>query len=436
MHVRLTPEFLGREMRIVLSTWGSTGDVQPFLGLSERLLKAGHEIRVCTSGIYRDRFAKRGLDFYEVGIPFDPDRFNHLMDEIIKIKNPLKSALFIAREGILFGAEKWYQDCLKAMVGYDLAVCHSGDIPGQEAAIRNNLPWLTVSYCPGYLKTAHEAPAPFPNLGTPLNSLLWKFVEWLMRKDVDRVFNDFITAVGGEERELIGLDGMYAPELNLIAASPNISKPPPDLPKKHRFTGPWFLDEPDYDPPPALQDFLDQGSSPVIITFGSMGGTKADETTKILVEAVKHCGQPAIIQTGWGNLGVAHPPEDILFVGYVPHHFLFRHGCCVVHHGGAGTTAAACRAGVPSIVISHLADQTYWGHTLRRLGVAPKPLYRRDMTAKRLAKRIDAVISSKSMMEKAKALGRKVDAEDGLTTAVKLIGEFAVNRKYRRWVAH
>ncbi|MCZ6679796.1 MAG: glycosyltransferase [Candidatus Poribacteria bacterium] len=417
-----------RKLRIVLSTWGSTGDIQPFIALSERLVKAGHDVRVCTSEIYRESFTKRGVDFCTVGVPFEHRRLDRAMDAIIQIKNPLKSAILIAKEGILYEAEKWYKDCLQGMKGYDLAICHSADVPGQEAAIRHKLPWVTVSYCPGFIKTSYDAPAPAPNLGAPFNVLLWKLVEWQMRKQVDALFNRFIAAIGGAERELIGLDGMYSPELNLIAASPNISNPPPDLPAKHKFTGPWFLDEPDYEISPDLQAFLTQGSPPIIVSFGSMGGSKNVETTRILVDAVQRAGQRAIIQAGWGNLRLEEPPAGTFFVGYVPHNFLFRQGACVIHHGGAGTTAAACRAGVPSIIIPHLADQSYWGHTLRKLGVAPKPLYRRDMTPKRLAKRIHAVISSKSMAERAPTLGQKINAEDGLTAAVELIEAFAEDK--------
>lgn len=414
-----------RKLRIVLSTWGSTGDVQPFLALSERLSKEGHKVRVCTSETYRDRFTKRGVDFYPVGAPFDLDRLDRLMDVTVQIKDPLQSAIFIAREGILYKADKWYEDCLKGMEGYDLAICHSADVPGQEAAIRNNLPWITVSYCPGFIKTRYEAPSLMPNLGVPLNTLLWKVAEHLIQRQVDPLFNDFITSIGGEERDCIGLKGMYSPKLNLIAASPSVSKPPPDLPSEHKFTGAWFLEESDYEIPPVLQKFLDQGAPPIIISFGSMGGSKNVETTRILVEAVQRAGQRAIIQAGWGNLGMENSPENICFVGYVPHNFLFRQGCCVIHHGGAGTTAAACRAGVPSVTVPHWADQPYWGCTLRKIGVAPKPLHRQDMTPKRLAKRINQVIFSQSMAERAKALMEKIKAEDGLTTAVRLIEEFA-----------
>jgi len=412
-------------MRIVLSTWGTTGDVYPFLALGERLVATGHDVRVCASRIYRDRFTKIGIDFFAVGSSFDLDYFHRLMNTLIQIRNPLESAIRIAKEGILADADKWYQDCLEGMAGYDFAICHSADVPGQEAAIKNGLPWATVSYCPGFIKTADDAPHPIPNLGTHLNCLAWKVADWLMRKKVDPAFNTFITSVGGQKRELIGVKGMYSPRLNLIAASSHISTPPADLPKNHKFTGAWFFDETDYEVPAALQQFLDGGVPPIIISFGSMGGTQASETTEILIDTIARTGQRAVIQVGWGNLGRLELPQSICSVKYIPHNLLFRQGACVLHHGGAGTTASACRAGVPSIVVPHLADQSYWGCRLRKLGIAPKILHRRDMTPKRLAQRIDEVISSESMAEKARVLGEKINAEDGPDTAVALIEAFA-----------
>ena len=412
-------------MRIVLSTWGTTGDVYPFLALSERLVAAGHDVRVCTFNIYQSRFAKVGVDFYTVGVPYDFDDFHAAMDDQIPIKNPFESALRVVRDGILANADAWYKDCLRGMEGYDFAICHSADVPGQEAAIKNELPWLSVSYCPGFIKTASDSPYPMPNLGRYPNRLAWKVAEWMLLTRIDPVFNEFITSVGGKERDLIGLESMYSQQLNLLAASQHISPPPSDWPKYHRFTGAWFLDESDYEAPPVLQNFLNNGTPPVIISFGSMGGTRSAETTRILIEAVKLSGQRAVIQAGWGNLQSPESTESICFVEYVPHQFLFRQGTCVVHHGGAGTTAAACRAGVPSIVIPHIADQPYWAQRLRALGVAPKMLYRCDMTAGRLARRIRQTVSSKSMAEKASALGEKIREEDGLGTAVKLIESVA-----------
>ena len=415
-------------MKIVISTWGSTGDIQPYLALSRRLLEVGHQVRVCTSDIYHDRFTALGVDFYKVGSPFDEDRFNKTIDAVIQIKDPLKSALLIAKDGILYKADEWYQDCLKGMHGYDLAICHYADIPGQEAAIRQRLPWITACLCPGFFKTVYEAPAPLPNLGVGLNTIAWKFVERMMRKHFDPLFNTFIESIGGKKRESIGLESMYSPELNLIAASPHISPPNPDLPRRHQYTGPWFLDEPEEKLPPHLDEFLARGSKPIVISFGSMGGTSPFQTTSLLVDAVKRTKQRAVIQSGWANLGMDRPVDGICFVKYVPHKVLFPQASCIIHHGGAGTTAAACRAGVPSVVIPHLSDQIYWGTTLRRLGVAPKIIHRRDLDEKRLSQRIAEVFSSESMGQKARELAEKVRTEDGVGTAVNLIESFASER--------
>ena len=416
-------------MKIMLTTWGTTGDVRPFLALANELKIAGHKIQVCASSVYGQQFEKIGVGFRPVGVPFEKDQFDQIMDRIIDIRNPLKSALMIAKEGILNQAEQWYNDCLDAMTDCDIVVCHSADMPGQEAAIKKNLPWITVSYCPGFIKSIYTAPSPAPNLGRYGNYLMWKVVELMMYHQADPLFNAFFDSVGGNNRSLIGIKGMYSPQLNLVASSSYITKPPPDLPSYHKFTGAWFLEEPDYEVPLDLRKFLDQGPSPIIVSFGSMGGTKGLETTQTIVDAVQVTGQRAIIQAGWGKLGSESFGWDskILSVGHVPHDFLFRRGICVIHHGGAGTTHAACLAGVPSIVIPHLADQPYWGSRLQKLGVAPKILHRKQMTTKSLADRILQVIRSESMSTKAKELGKKIETEDGLGKAVELVEAFGRN---------
>ena len=223
----------------------------------------------------------------------------------------------------------------------------------------------------------------------------------------------------------MALEGMYSPHLNLIAASPTLC-PPADFLPNHKFTGVWHLASPAYDPPSELVAFLKAGPPPVIITFGSMGGSNGRETTEILIDAVRKVKQRAIIQAGWGQLGMQETRSDIYCTEYVPHQWLFPKGCCVVHHGGAGTTASACRAKVPSVVVAHHADQPYWGKRLFDLGVAPKHLRRRNLTAERLAKRIQQILETPEMTEQAQTIGEEMLGENGLTTAVGMIEEFPI----------
>ena len=410
-------------MKIVVVCWGSTGDVYPVLALSERLLERGHQVRVCSPALYRDKILEIGAEFYEIGVAFDLAEFHAAMDVIIPKRDPTAMLRLIVEEGIVRRGGKWYQDCLTAMKGFDITICHSVDIPAQEAAIRNEIPWFTVTYCPGFIKSLDFAPYPFPNWGRTFNAIVWKLVQLRLGSSIDVLFNQFIKSVGGKSRRSVALEGMYSPHLNLIAASPTLC-PPADFPPNHKFTGVWHLASANYIPPPELVNFLAEGPPPVIITFGSMGGSDGRETTEILIKAVKKVNQRAIIQSGWGKLGTQETLSDIYCTEYVPHHWLFPQGCCVVHHGGAGTTASVCRAKVPSVVVAHHADQPYWGKQLLDLGVAPRHLHRRSLTSDQLAKRIQQVLATPAMTTRAQVLGEQMETEDGLTAAVDLIESF------------
>lgn len=415
-------------MKIVIAAWGTTGDVYPLLALAERLLNKAHQVRVCAPLIYKDKVLEIGADFYEVGVAFDLAEFHQTMDTMMAMRDPMAPLLLIAKEGILKRGEKWYNDCLTAMKDYDLVICHSIDIPAQEAAIRNHLPWITVTYCPGFIKTPDNAPYPFPNWSRTFNAFVWKLVRLRLKYSVDPLFNQFIVSVGGKPRAFMASDKMYSPYLNLIAASPSLCSSI-RFKSNHKWTGVWHLVASEYEPPSDLTDFLSDGPPPIVITFGSMGGSDGKETTDILVDAIKMTDQRAIIQAGWGLLGTQDADSNIYCAEYIPHQWLFPQAICVVHHGGAGTTASVCRAKVPSVVVPHIADQFYWGKLLYDLGVAPKKLPRRKLTAKRLAQQIEQVLETPSLAERAASLGTQMESEDGLTTAVDMIESFPLSVK-------
>ena len=238
-------------MKIVVVGWGSTGDVYPVLALSERLLKRGHQVRVCAPGLYRDKILEIGAEFHEIDVPFDLAEFHAAMDAIIPKRDPTAMLRLIVEEGIVRRGGQWYQDCRAAMKGFDIAICHSVDIPAQEAAIRTDIPWLTVTYCPGFIKSLDFAPHPFPNWGRTFNAIVWKLVQLRLAPSIDVLFNQFIVSVGGKPRRSVALDGMYSPHLNLIAASPTLC-PPADFPPNHKFTGVWHLTSASYTPPSEL----------------------------------------------------------------------------------------------------------------------------------------------------------------------------------------
>ena len=187
-------------MKIVVVGWGSTGDVYPVLALSERLLERGHQVRVCAPELYRDKILEIGTEFHEIGVPFDLSEFHAAMDAIIPKRDPTAMLRLIVEEGIVRRGGQWYQDCLAAMKGFDIAICHSVDIPAQEAAIHKGLPWFTVTYCPGFIKSLDFAPHPFPNWGRAFNAIVWKLVHLRLAPSIDALFNQFIASVGGKPR--------------------------------------------------------------------------------------------------------------------------------------------------------------------------------------------------------------------------------------------
>jgi sterol 3beta-glucosyltransferase/vancomycin aglycone glucosyltransferase len=222
-------------------------------------------------------------------------------------------------------------------------------------------------------------------------------------------------------------------KLDLIASSPSLFPPPPDWGINYRQCG--YLDLPEGSRTdriaPPLSDFMGAGPPPIFITFGSlmpMDGATLRAHWDIFAEALERSDQRAIVQlpTLWS--GVLPDCVRILPVRFVSHRRVFAQCAMVVHHGGAGTTHAAIGAGVPSIVVPHLADQFFWGAQLHKLGVAPTPIPLRRLSAARLAAAIDAVVAAPSMRRRAADIARSMDREHGVTEGVRLIEAFATTQ--------
>ena len=176
-------------------------------------------------------------------------------------------------------------------------------------------------------------------------------------------------------------------------------------------------------------NFLEASSPPIYIGFGSMTTRKPEETTALVINALKQTNQRAILASGWGGLQKADLPESIFMIDSIPHSWLFPRVAAVVHHGGAGTTAAGFSAGVPSIVIPFFADQPYWGQRVADLGVGPAPIPRQKLTVDRLAQAIQIAVTDKAMRQRAVDIGSKIQREDGIARAVEIIQKLDISRK-------
>jgi sterol 3beta-glucosyltransferase len=164
--------------------------------------------------------------------------------------------------------------------------------------------------------------------------------------------------------------------------------------------------------------FLQNGSKPIYIGFGSMGSRKPEETADLVLRALAQTQQRAILLSGWGGLSRSNLPDSVFMVNSIPHAWLFPRMAAVVHHGGAGTTAASLRAGVPSIVIPFFGDQPFWGQRVAALGVGPTPIPRQKLTSEKLAKAIEQALTDQTMRQRAANLGAQIRAEDGIANAV------------------
>jgi len=208
----------------------------------------------------------------------------------------------------------------------------------------------------------------------------------------------------------------------LMAFSPNVVPPPVDWPKSVCVTGYWFLDEGEnWEPPSNLLEFLAAGPLPVFIGFGSMAGRNPDKTARIVRDALARSGQRGLIVTGWGGLTFPCPPRDIFVSEYVPYDRLLPRVAAVVHHGGAGTTAAGLRAGKPTVICPFVADQPFWGRRVAALGVGPLPISQSKLTPYSLAEAIREVATNSQMQNCAAELGAKIRAEDGLGNAIAFV---------------
>ncbi|WP_244376015.1 glycosyltransferase [Streptomyces ficellus] len=187
---------------------------------------------------------------------------------------------------------------------------------------------------------------------------------------------------------------------------------PEDWPSWAGAAGYWWPARPTgWQPPAVLLDFLQAGPPPVFIGFGSMAPGEGDRLSELVAAAVRRAGVRAVVQAGWADL--AGRGDDVLTIGDVPHDWLLPRTAAAVHHAGAGTTAAALRAGVPAVPVPVMADQPFWASRLCALGVAPRSLPFAELTADALGDAVTACLSDPSHRHRATRLARAIATEDG-----------------------
>jgi sterol 3beta-glucosyltransferase len=420
-------------MRIAIIAMGTRGDVQPYIALGKGLKAAGHFVRLITHENFETLVTSHGLNFWPV-----KGNVQEVLEspEMLKLLERGNFLAINAHTGKMVKdiAIDWARDGLAACQSMDLLIAGVGGLYlAISLAEKLNIPLQQAYIFPFTPTTAFPAiplPQSISKFGGTVNRLshhLFRQVMWQGFRKADRL----------ARQQVLNLPpapfwGPYnSPILRerptLYGFSPSVIPQPADW-HHTQVTGFWFLEETaDWIPPTAVMNFLDSGAPPVYIGFGSMGSRKPAETADLVLAALARTGQRAILQSGWGGLKKTNLPEHVLMVDSISHSWLFPRMAAVVHHGGAGTTAAGLRAGVPSIVIPFFGDQLFWGQRVEKLGVGTAPIPRKKLTVELLAQAIDRAVTDRVMHQRATNLGAKIQTEDGITNAVRAIESIAVN---------
>jgi sterol 3beta-glucosyltransferase len=413
-------------MVITILTTGSRGDTQPYIALGIALKKAGHHVRIAAFENYEFLVASYGLEYLPIKGDVSKIISGDIGRDASKADNPLKILMsFNKLQTYVFDLQK---DFYSACQGSDAIVYHPGAPIGYFAAHHLNIPSILATPFP--MTPTMEYPSLIIydsiRLGRVFNLLTHKLFEKIMwftssspikqfwKKEFGKTPKDFGCPFGKQNTKTLP---------TLISCSNFVFPRPKDWPENVTSTGYWFLDEEmGWKPPNDLLEFLHKGKPPIYIGFGSMGdATLADQTTELVIKALRRSGQRGILATGWnGMLRMERVPEEIFILENAPHSWLFPQVAAVVHHGGAGTTAAGLRAGVPSIIIPYSNDQFAWGRRVFELGVGSKPIPRKKLTAETLSDAINLVLTGE-IIDASRELGRKIQSENGAEVAAKII---------------
>jgi sterol 3beta-glucosyltransferase len=424
-------------MKITIAAIGSRGDIQPYIALGAGLQKAGYAVSLSAPAIFHDLITVYGLRHLPVSVNPQQIMEHPSMQAAARSGNPFLLMRSMFREGLPLirrYLEEVYANCQDC----DAVILTQIPFGAYDAAEKRNIPILQAGLGPLFPTGS------FPMIGMNFPNLRIGFVNRLTYALLDQGFWQFFRPLQNAWRkEKLGLPPLplggpantirrRAP--TILGFSPSVVPAPVDWPKTVYTTGYWFLNEPPgWKPPDGLTAYLDAGPAPVYIGFGSMPDAQARKTTRLVLDALRLSGQRGVIYKGASGLGEEALGESVYPVESVPHSWLFPRMGAVVHHGGAGTTAAGLRAGVPSVITPFAADQFFWAERVVALGAGLKSISYHKLTAEKLAGMIRQAVTDPAMRCCAAALSRRIEAEHGVEKAVELIENYLTGSGHFRY---
>ncbi|MFC9282246.1 glycosyltransferase [Streptomyces collinus] len=400
-------------MRILIATAGSRGDVAPYTGLGAALREAGHTVTLAATEPFRPLAQAAGLRFHS--LPADEREHGDVQDK----RRLLRAAsAFVADLGdgladaVAEGTDLLLLSVTTAPLGWHIA--EAAGIESLDAYLQPTAP--TGDFAPAV--TAARS------LGRYGNRLAGRFA----LRIADRLYTPAVTRL----RARLELPSMPATAMRrhrheagkpvLHGFSTALLPRPTDWSPHLRVTGPWWPHvSPDHPLPEDLSDFLAAGPPPVLVSFGSLASGEGERLSGIAVAALRQAGLRGVLQSG--SAGLAAKGDDILTVGDVPHSLLFPQLAAVIHHAGAGTSAAALRAGIPSVTVPVAADQPFWAARLATIGAAPAPIPFHTLTSERLTGAVATATRDSMYASAAAAAARHIAVEDGTAAVVTAVSQ-------------
>ncbi len=421
-------------MKITICTFGSRGDTQPYVALGVGLQQAGHHVTLVASHAVAEWIRSYGINLHPLRFSMQEFMQKPEYQDALKGRN----VVHILR-GFRSGFEAYLagvmDDCWQAAQDAEFVVLSSIASIGADIASQRGIPAAFVSLQPVFPPTRAFPMFMLPfrfSLGGGYNYLTyllymragWFFVggllshwrttclglpPWHSMREMVNTFND---------------DGSPW----LYGYSPQVLPKPPDWADNHHVTGYWFLDaQSNWQPPAELVRFLESGPPPVYVGFGSMSDKDPERLTRLVLRALELTGQRGVLSTGWGAVARLSTSASVSYLDDVPHSWLFPRMAAVVHHGGAGTTAAGLRAGVPSLITPFLLDQYAWADRVVKLGVGLRLADSKRLTVEKLAQAIHTAVTDSALRLRAAAFGERIRAENGVARAVEVIERHAAD---------
>lgn len=423
-------------MKLTIVTSGSRGDVQPYVALAIGLRNLSHDITFVTNENHTHFIESHGFKIYkikgDIRAIVESEEGARLLESGYSI-NFLLKFINIYKEFLGTFLEDLYDGCQGSEGIIYSTVTSSAYFVAQSM----NIPSIAA-----YLQPINRTNE-FPVFLFPPNTITTKLTNYMSYVTAEQLFwqpirsyvNDWLkNKVKTKKAPFLGLyESLKKTNYPFVYGySPSILPRPHDWQESIKVFGYWFLDKQEsWQPSKYLVDFLEDGKAPVYVGFGSMANRSPEESAETVIKALKKTKSRGVLLSGWNGLKKSDLDDDIFMIDSAPHDWLFPQMSAIVHHCGAGTTSAALKSGVPSVPVPFFADQPFWAYQIYHLGLASKPIMRKDLNSNNLAYSINKVIEDNHIQKRSKKMGHIVSSEKGVELSSSYIDQVFSDYRHR-----